>query len=218
MFTGIIEETGTVKSVEKRGTSGRITVVAEKCVQGIKDGDSVAVDGACLTVVAIGPGSFTADLSEETLKTTTLTGLKSGDRVNLEKALTLSSPIGGHLVTGHIDGMGTIVRKTQQGGYVELEVDVPAPLLSQMVKKGSVALDGISLTIAGLTPGGFWAAVIPHTLKLTTLDGKTEGGKVNIETDIIAKYVERFLKGGGTGGITEGFLAKHGFLKSGDQR
>lgn len=217
MFTGIIEDIGTVKSVEKRGSSGRITIVAGKCVQGFKAGDSICVDGACLTVTALDPNSFSADLSDETLKTTTLSGLSVGHKVNLERALTLSAPLGGHLVTGHIDGIGTIRRKAERGGFVGLEVDVSSRLLTQMVLKGSVAVDGISLTIAGFTPGGFSAAVIPHTLKLTTLGNKAEGGRVNIETDIIAKYVERLLKGKGGGGITEGFLAEHGFLNSRDR-
>jgi riboflavin synthase len=219
MFTGIIETTGTVKSVEKMGFSGRITVEIgpePDYLKDVKEGDSIAVDGVCLTVTGISKKSFTADISGETFSLTTLGGLKPGQGVNLERSLTLTKPLGGHLVTGHIDGTGTIKRKVTEGENVEIEVSVPDELGSQLIRKGSVAVDGISLTVAGLTPNGFRAAIGTHTLKTTTLSAKQEGSRVNIETDIIGKYVERFLSGSGKREITEDFLIEHGFI-SGDK-
>jgi riboflavin synthase len=215
MFTGIIEARGTVKSVEKKGSSGRITVETAsepEYLKGVKPGDSISVDGVCLTM-AFQPGvtAFTADISGETLRLTTLGELKPGDRVNLERSL-LSKPLGGHFVTGHVDGTGTIKRKLFVGENVELEVSVPYELKKQIVRKGSVSIDGISLTVAELTESGFRAAIVPHTLKMTTLSVKKEGGRVNIETDIIGKYVERFLSGSKKEGVTEDFLIEHGFI------
>lgn len=215
MFTGIIQETGSVKSVEKKGTSGRITIEAVECARRVSTGDSIAVDGACLTVTEVRNGFFIADVSSETLSLTTLGDLGPGDRVNLETALTLSTPLGGHIVTGHVDGTGKVEAARASGDFVEIEFSAPSALMRQMVKKGSVAVDGISLTIAGLTGGGFRVAVIPHTLKLTTLAEKGPGASVNIETDILAKYVERLLGRDPGGRITEGFLAEHGFLGGG---
>ena len=239
MFTGIIEDRGTVKSVEIRGASGKIIVKTSLDARGINPGDSIAVEGVCLTVTDIADGAFTADLSPETLDTTTLGGLRSGARVNLERALTLQKPLGGHLVTGHIDGVGHIKRKTPGGGglggglrgggmgatggrggrggrdggdFLDIEFSVPSRLLTQIVMKGSVAVDGISLTVKGIARDGFSCAVIPHTLALTTLGEKAALSKVNIETDIIAKYVERLVSGREESGVTEGFLSEHGFL------
>ena len=227
MFTGIVEAIGTVKSVEKTGSSGRISISSPFEPVGLEVGGSIAVDGACLTVTRVDQSTFTSDISEETLGVTTLGGLTSGARVNIETPLTLGKPLGGHLVTGHIDVVGRITgkRATSGGGGsgggpnrgIELEVSLPEPLLSQLVKKGSVAVDGISLTVSEVTETGFKSAVIPHTLKKTTLLGKNPGDRVNIETDIIGKYVERLLAGhsdGHKGGaITEAFLAEHGFTK-----
>lgn len=230
MFTGIIEQTGAVKSVEKKGTSGRITIEAALEEGFISIGGSISVDGVCLTVTALKKGSFAADLSPETVKLTTLGSLRAGDTVNLELPLTLSKPLGGHLVTGHIDGIGKIEKKTAGAGFVEMDFSFQPALAGQLVKKGSVAVDGISLTIADILPGAFRVAVIPHTLKHTTLSRKGEGDSVNIETDIIAKYVERYFENlaGGDGGragkaaggerkaaVTEGLLEEHGFLKKG---
>jgi riboflavin synthase len=231
MFTGIIEGRGTVKSVEKKGTSGRISIEAPFSLSGAKPGDSIAVDGVCLTITSIegitkgfggeghsvrgGGGVFTSDLSVETLGTTTLGRRSAGDYVNIERPLKLSDPLGGHLVTGHIDAVGSVLNRVSRGGFIDFEFAVPRELSAHLVKKGSVAVDGISLTIAGLTADGFRVAVIPHTLKLTTLGSKTPGDHVNIETDIIAKYVERLLagaRGQGGAGVTEDLLSEHGFL------
>ncbi len=233
MFTGIIEGRGTVKSVEKKGASGRISIEAPLDLKGLNTGDSIAVDGVCLTITSIEgtarglggeghsvPGSgaggvFTADLSVETLGTTTLGKRSAGDHVNIERPLTLAKPLGGHLVTGHIDAVGSVLNRVSRGDFIDFEFAVPRELSAHLVKKGSVAVDGISLTIAGLTPDGFRAALIPHTLKLTTLGSKVPGDHVNIETDIIAKYVERLLagaRGQGGAGVTEDLLSEHGFL------
>ncbi|MBI1911194.1 MAG: riboflavin synthase [Deltaproteobacteria bacterium] len=213
MFTGIIESLGTVKSIEKRGAFGRITIDTGTVLEGVKLGDSIAINGACLTVTGLGGGSFTADLSDETMRVTTLGDLKGGSKVNLEFALTLSKPLGGHLVSGHVDGIGTIRRKITKGDSMDLEINVPEGLMSQIIKKGSITIDGISLTVAELEPYGVKIAVIPHTLQHTTLLSKQEGARVNIETDIIGKYVEKFFRADKGKGVTEDFLAEHGFLK-----
>ncbi|MBI5810961.1 MAG: riboflavin synthase [Deltaproteobacteria bacterium] len=216
MFTGIIEQIGRVKSVEKQGASGRITVETGLPPDTLKCGDSIAVDGACLTITGLLKGAFHADLSEETLRLTTLGALKSGDRVNIERALTLSKPLGGHIVTGHVDGSGTIKGLSKRGDFIDIELGVPAHLMAHIVNKGSVAIDGISLTIGDVLSTGFKAALIPHTLKNTALSFKGPGSKVNIETDIIAKYVEKLLSSvGKRQGISEDFLSQHGFLRKG---
>ena len=217
MFTGIIEECGKVKSIEKGGVSGKIEIaVPGSFFAGRKAelGESIAIEGACLTVTAFSGDSFTADISEETFSLTTLGAFKLGDRVNLERALTLATPIGGHLVTGHIDGVGTIIEKIHSGNHIMMEIKVPDNLRPSLVFKGSISIDGISLTIASVTREGVRIALIPHTLENTTLEKKTVGAKVNIETDIIGKYVEKKLEGDKKEErVTEGFLAEHGFTK-----
>lgn len=216
MFTGIIEGVGTVKSIEKKGASGRITVEPDFSIDGTSPGDSIAINGACLTVDALSGDSFSADVSAETLRVTTLGGLKKREKVNVERALTLSRPLGGHIVTGHIDGVGFIKKKTARKDNLDIEFGAGPELMLHIVKKGSVAIDGISLTVAEVTSDGFRVAVIPHTLRKTTLELKSEGGKVNIETDIIGKYVEKFMAGflsEGKKGVNESFLEAHGFFK-----
>jgi len=211
MFTGIIEAVGTVKSIEKKGLFGRIVVESGLDMTGIKVGDSIAVNGSCLTVTELLSGAFAADISSETFKVTTLGDLTTGSRVNLEPALTLSRPLGGHMVSGHVDGVGTIRKRLDKGSSATLEVSCPAPLMGQIVKKGSVAVDGISLTVAELKADGFTVAIIPHTLAKTTLPDKKEGSRVNIETDVIGKYVEKYFASGKQS-ITEDFLSEHGFF------
>ncbi|MEK7773993.1 MAG: riboflavin synthase [Deltaproteobacteria bacterium] len=216
MFTGMIEGTGVVKSIEKKGASGKIIIEPDFPIDGVMPGDSVAVNGACLTVAGLSGNSFSADVSGETLLVTTLGELKGKDRVNIERALTLSRPLGGHIVTGHVDGVGYIKKKALKGDGLDLEVCIRPELMAHIVRKGSVAVDGISLTVADPTPGGFRVAVIPHTLRNTTLELKSEGDKVNIETDIIGKYVEKLLtgfSGMGKKGVSRGFLEEHGFFK-----
>ena len=223
MFTGIVDALGRVKAVEISGTSGKITVEPDEpsfTMDGVAIGDSIAVSGVCLTVTAIGGGSFTADVSAETLKLTTLGRLSAGAVVNLEKALTLSKPLGGHLVSGHVDGIGTVKAKKVEGENVVFDISVDGSLAAQIVKKGSVAVDGISLTVAALTADGFTMAIVPHTMKATTLSDVSAGDKVNVETDMIGKYVQRYLdlEGGGKkqgvapSALTESFLSEHGFI------
>lgn len=214
MFTGIIEDVGTVKHIEKKGAFAKITVESDLLPSNVKPGDSIAIDGACLTATAINGSTFTADVSGETLNVTTLGSFVTGSRVNVELALTLSKPLGGHMVTGHIDAIGTIKGIAGNGGNVELTISVPAGLMPQIVKKGSIAIDGISLTVADLGADFVRIAVIPHTLKNTNLLSKKEGSHVNIETDIIGKYVEKFFAKKDSR-ITEAFLSEHGFFGKG---
>ncbi|MEK6791411.1 MAG: riboflavin synthase [Deltaproteobacteria bacterium] len=214
MFTGIIEAVGAVKSVEKKGASGRIYISARVDLAEGGIGGSIAINGVCLTITAFDDKGFVADISDETFRSTTLGRLVPRSPVNIERPLTLAKPLGGHLVTGHVDGIGQLTGKSQRGGS-EFEFSAPEALMRQIVKKGSVAVDGLSLTVAALNGNGFTVAVVPHTLALTTFGGLKIGASVNIETDIIGKYVERYLSGRAHygGGITEGFLSEHGFLK-----
>jgi riboflavin synthase len=219
MFTGIIESVGIVNSIEKGTVSGKIGVQVPPGFldnHSVKIGDSIAVDGACLTVTSFFGDGFTADISAETFSLTTLGALSVGARVNLESALTLDTPIGGHLVSGHIDGVGKILKRTPSGASVDMEIALSKDLMAQVIKKGSIAVDGISLTIAEITREGVRIALIPKTLEGTTLIEKKDGAKLNIETDIIGKYVENYIKGKDkTGTVTESFLKEHGFIKKG---
>lgn len=214
MFTGIVEGIGKVKSVEKSGVSGKISVTAGMELASLRIGDSVAVNGACLTVIELSGDGFTADVSEESFRLTTLGELRAGDPVNLELSLTPTKPMGGHMVTGHVDGVGRLVKRGRSGACEVLSFSAPKELMRQTVKKGSIAVDGISLTVTDVSESGFSVAVIPHTLKSTTLGSKRDGDQVNIETDIIGKYVEKFLGVRGKGNVTEGFLAEHGFFNN----
>jgi len=182
MFTGIVEELGTVLSLE----SGRMTVGASRVLDGVALGDSIAVNGCCLTVVAHDEGSWEADLSEETLRRTALSALAPGSPANLERAVRADQRMGGHIVQGHVDGVGTVV-----AGVPDLRVRIPAGLERYLVEKGSVTVDGVSLTVVDVIEDTFSVAVIPHTAKVTNLGGLAQGAPVNIEVDIVAKYVER---------------------------
>ncbi len=195
MFTGLIEEIGEVRSVSRTGDSIRFSVQAGSILEDLVIGDSVAVSGICLTVVELGPSHFTVDATPETLSRTTLENLERGRRVNLERALTLSKPLGGHLVQGHVDGLGTLASIRKEGNSTILTIEAEPELLLAMVKKGSVTVDGASLTVAALTDLSFSITVIPHTLERTTLRDRRVGDRVNIEVDIIGKYVHRFLAG-----------------------
>lgn len=213
MFTGIIEGIGKVKSVEKQGASGRMTVEAPALPEDLRLGDSVSVNGACLTVTGFSGNAFSADLSVETMEVTTLGSLKKNEPVNIEWALTLSKPLGGHLVTGHVDAIGAIEGISPAGEAVDVSISAPAGIISQLVRKGSVAIDGISLTVAEIGDGFFRIAVIPHTLQRTNLSTRKAGDRVNIETDLIGKYVEKFVSRKEKKEISEDFLAEHGFFK-----
>ncbi len=195
MFTGIIEEIGVVEAVEPRQGGARLRLRAPLVASDLAEGDSVSVSGVCLTAVELRAGSFGADVSPETLRRSTLGGLRTGAMVNLERALKPSSRMGGHIVQGHVDGVGAIESLEQPGGEDWwLRVRVPDELDPYLVFKGSIAIDGISLTIAEVERGRISVAVIPHTYEHTTLRLKRSGDGVNIETDVLAKYVEKMLK------------------------
>jgi riboflavin synthase len=194
MFTGIIEGLGTIREIQKAGQGKRMALDADFPLDQTKIGDSISVNGACLTVVVIDGRRFKVDVSPETLTRTTLGQAKIGDRLNLERALLLSDRIDGHLVSGHIDGTGTITLKQIMGNSVIVFIEISESLSYYMINKGSVAVDGISLTINNCGRDGFDVSIIPHTAKLTTLSFKKVGDPVNIETDMIGKYVERFVR------------------------
>ncbi len=211
MFTGIIEEMGTVKALRRSAGSARLTVLAEKVLDGTALGDSICVNGVCLTVVSMGRADFSADVAVETLNVTNLGGLTVGVQVNLERALQLSARIGGHLVSGHVDAVGRIREKREEGNGWRIFFEAPDSVLRLMIRKGSIAIDGISLTIADVDQTGFSVAMIPHTAKLTTLGFKKAGDSVNLESDLIGKYVERLLSGRMEGGVSLDLLRQKGF-------
>jgi riboflavin synthase len=193
VFTGIVEELGTVEAVADLGASARLTVRAKAVLDGARSGESIAVNGVCLTVVGIDPELFTADVMPETLRRSALGGLRAGDRVNLERAATLSTRLGGHLVQGHVDGLGTILAREPGDRWETVRVALPAGLARYVVEKGSVAVDGVSLTVSAIGAGWFEVGLIPTTLALTTFGFKGVGEHVNLEVDVIAKYVERLV-------------------------
>ena len=221
MFTGIIEGLGTIGAIRPAGQGKRLTIEADYALDQTKIGDSISVNGACLTVVKISGSTFDVDLSPETLATSTFDKAKQGDRLNLERAMRLSDRIDGHLVLGHVDGIGIIEQQEKLGNTIGITISVSEALSRYMIHKGSVAVDGISLTINSVASKSFTVSVIPHTARITTVGMKQKGDLVNIETDMIGKYVERFLRGepmpGGekkaaSHGIDMDFLAKSGFL------
>jgi riboflavin synthase len=211
MFTGIIEEMGSVKGLRREAGAARLAVSASLVLEGTAIGDSICVNGVCLTVVEMDGAAFSADVANETLKVTNLGDLRAGQKVNLERALRLSARIGGHLVTGHVDAVGRIREKKQEGNSWRIFIETPESALPYIIKKGSVAVDGISLTVADVEKTGFSVAMIPHTAKLTTLGYKSTGDSVNLETDIIGKYVERLLAGRVEGDVSLELLKKSGF-------
>jgi riboflavin synthase len=198
MFTGIVEEVGEVRGVERRGDVVRLDVGARTTLAGSEVGASVAVNGVCLTVVASRPDGFGFEVGPETLTRTTLACLRAGDAVNLERPLRFGAAVGGHLVLGHVDGIGTVTDLTRVESTARVRIALPGPALAPLlVPQGSVAVDGVSLTIAGLEALAFEVMVIPHTLAVTTFGRLARGAAVNIETDVIGKYVQRsrLLKG-----------------------
>ena len=212
MFTGIVEELGGVKELRRDAGAARLTVSALTVLNGTMLGDSICVNGVCLTVVDISKNSFTADVAIETLNVTNLGDLRIGAKVNLERALQLSARIGGHLVSGHVDSVGYIRTKREEGNGWRIFINAPETVLRYILKKGSIAIDGISLTIADVDKKGFSIAMIPHTAKLTTLGFKSAGESVNLEADIIGKYVERLLSGRVEGGVSLELLKKNDYL------
>jgi riboflavin synthase len=212
MFTGIIEEKGRIKTVNKGANSCSLSVGAKDILEGIRTGDSINTNGICLTVTSFDPNSFTVDVMPETLKRTSLGTLKPGSAVNLERALQLSSRLGGHIVSGHIDGTGIIAGIRIEENAVWYTIRAAGEILRYIVAKGSVAVDGISLTVADVSEGSFSVSVIPHTRRVTALSERKEGDTVNIECDLVGKYIEKFTRPAGTGtGIDREFLDKYGF-------
>lgn len=193
MFTGIIEEIGTVKNIVKGSRSIKLTIAARKVLENTNLGDSIAVNGVCLTVTALGRDGFTADVMPESMSKTNMGALKPGDRVNLERALTLASRLGGHIVSGHIDGTGEIIAMEKDDNAVRVTLTSVPKVMKYIVPEGSVALDGVSLTVAQLGENDFTVSLIPHTAQVTTLLDKKVGDRLNIENDVVGKYVERLL-------------------------
>jgi len=217
MFTGIIEGLGTVQHLHRSGNSFKMSLVSDFDLDHSKIGDSIAVNGVCLTAIQIATRQFEVDIAPETVSKTVFQFIKPNERVNLERALRLSDRIDGHLVSGHVDGLGVITNRQNQDNAIIIEISTQANLCRYMIHKGSVAVDGISLTINRLEENKFYLSIIPHTAKLSTIGFKKVGQQVNIETDMIGKYVERFVMNKDNtslseSGIDPAFLAKHGFM------
>ena len=221
MFTGIIEGLGTVSAIASSGPGKRLAIESDFALDQTRIGDSISVSGACLTVVKLHAKRFEVDVSPETLAKTTFGNVKMGDRVNLERAMRLSDRLDGHLVSGHIDGLGILQHREQIGNAISVTIGASKAITRYMIAKGSVAVDGISLTINSSTDNEFGVSIIPHTAKITTIGIKRLGDPVNIETDMIGKYVERFMTHPRSGeseamsansGIDMDFLAKTGFI------
>lgn len=218
MFSGIVEEMGAVQGIEKGLAGAKFSILASVILDDLHVGDSVSVSGACLTVTNIEENGFLVDVSTETLNCTLLGNITVGTPVNLERAVKLNARMGGHLVTGHVDGIGTLRAREQDGNALYLTVEAPGDIMRYCVAKGSITMDGISLTINGVTDRSFAVAIIPHTAKVTTMGLKQIGDSVNLESDLIGKYVERLLQANGTLSpppspiIDKDYLQKRGLL------
>jgi len=218
MFTGIIQSIGTIVSVEPRNGDATLRIGTGKLdLSTVQTGDSIAVNGVCLTVVEIGTKEFTSDLSSETLSRTTLGDLSVQSLVNLEKALTLSAPLGGHLVSGHVDGLGTIVRMEPDSRSMKIRIRSPKSLARYIAEKGSICVDGVSLTVNAVHQADFEVNLVPHTLSETTLKNLKLQSHVNLEVDLLARYLERLMEGQekplGAASISKAFLARYGYDK-----
>jgi riboflavin synthase len=215
VFTGIIEEIGKIQSVKKSSVGYVVTIDAKKVLADVDLGDSISVNGICLTVTSFKESAFTVDVMPETLKATNLRFLGSGDRVNLERAMAAGGRFGGHFVSGHIDGMGKIVKKAQKHNAIYYEIEVSKELRPYLMMKGSVAVDGTSLTVFGVSDTTFTLSLIPHTVEESVLGTKTEGDLVNVECDMLAKYLDNLLQTKEEqtqqGKMTKDFLTEHGF-------
>ena len=217
MFTGIIEELGTISKIQQKSEAIVMTIDAKNILTDVYLGDSIAVNGVCLTVTSFTPKSFTVDLMPETVRATSLRMLKQGSKVNLERAMAAGGRFGGHFVSGHVDGIGTIMKKEPLDNAVYYEIEVPKELSPYLLLKGSVAVDGTSLTVFKVTDKSFTVSIIPHTLSETIIGAKGPGDIVNIECDMIGKYIEQFFnrrfegEPKGKGSITESFLQEHGY-------
>ncbi|MBF7082354.1 riboflavin synthase [Desulfallas sp. Bu1-1] len=220
MFTGLVEEKGQIISLRRGADSARLKISAQRIMEDMEIGDSIAVNGVCLTVTTFDRGAFTADVMAETLAKTNLGELQPGDRVNLERALRLGDRLGGHLVSGHIDGVGTIVKREKHDIATLITIAAPDEVMRYIIKKGSVAIDGTSLTVVDFDEGTFQVSLIPHTAHATVLGEKKPGDRVNLEGDLIGKYVERWMgardrkevKKARSRGVTVELLAENGFI------
>ena len=214
MFTGIIEEIGTVKSFKTVSENAEIVVECSKVLEDTKIGDSISINGVCQTVISMTDNTFTAEVSKETLSVTNFLTLKAGDKVNLERALTLNERIGGHIVSGHVDGVAKFLSSIRNSNnFYELVFDVKDDITRYIIKKGSITLNGISLTVVNIQDNTFKVAVIPHTFENTNLAFLKPNQNVNVETDVFAKYIEKFLLNERTTSvITEDFLKENGFM------
>ncbi len=215
MFTGIIEELGTVIKLDQQGVSAKIMIEADKVLENTKLGDSIAVNGVCLTVTDLWKDRFCADVMAETLRRSSLGVLKKGSKVNLERAMAADGRFGGHMVSGHIDGTGEIAKISPEGTAMWYTIAASQNILEGIVEKGSIAIDGISLTVAAVTEQDFSVSIIPHTGANTTLSLKKQGDVVNLENDVVGKYVKKFLSNKEEkteSKVTEEFLGKYGFL------
>lgn len=215
MFTGIVEDKGKVQRIEYRGLEKRLAIEIPSHLTEVQLGDSISINGVCLTIAEKQGKSIAIDLSSETLQKTTLGDVREGDPVNLERALRLSDRLGGHLVTGHIDGIGKIIEVIRQRDFLRLRIELPGVLSRYVVEKGSIAIDGVSLTVNECRGEEIELTLIPYTLEKTTLTGKNVGDRVNVEADILGKYVEKILdqRRGRSEGLDEAFLKKHGFIR-----
>ena len=217
MFTGIVEELGEIVGIDRQGVSGSIRIRAKKVLEGTKVGDSIAVNGICLTVTSMPDGMFTADVMAETIRRSSLTQETAGDKVNLERAMAADGRFGGHIVSGHIDGNGTIRSYRREENAVWVTIETKPEILRLIVEKGSICIDGISMTVAGVTEDAFSVSIIPHTGEETTLLRHEPGAQVNLENDVVGKYVERLMNFASAesqpknSGITMEFLQEYGF-------
>lgn len=214
MFTGIVKATGTLQTLEPRGGDLRLEIASDGLdFAGANLGDSIAVNGVCLTAVELSDAGFAADASRETMSLTTLGELRPGSRVNLESALTLGTPLGGHLVSGHVDGIGEVLSVREEARSWRYELGVPAELARYIARKGSVCTDGVSLTVNEVDGERFGVNIVPHTFEETTIGQWRPGSRVNIEVDLIARYLERLLSAAAPTGITSAMLEEYGFAK-----
>jgi len=219
MFTGIIEAVGKVGSIEQCDGDMRVTIRSGKLdLSDVKLGDSIAVNGTCLTAVALSDDGFVADVSAETLRRSAFVNLKSGSRVNLEKALTPTTRLGGHMVSGHVDGVAELLSINNDGRSVGMRIQAPAELAKYIAEKGSITVDGVSLTVNAVDGTLFDLNIVPHTMQETTLNAFSVGQRINLEVDLIARHLERLLLGdkaakSSSDGISMAFLAEHGFIK-----
>ncbi|WNF37951.1 riboflavin synthase [Bacillaceae bacterium IKA-2] len=216
MFTGIIEEVGSIEQIKQTGNAIVMTIASKKILEDVKLGDSIAVNGVCLTVTSFDKGSFTVDVMPETVKATSLRKLSRGSNVNLERAMAAGGRFGGHFVSGHVDGVGEIIKKQKQDNAIYYEIEVSEVLRNYIIMKGSIAVDGTSLTVFGVTDTSFTISIIPHTISETIIGAKGQGDIVNIECDMVGKYIEQFIERRfesktQQSTLTTSFLEEHGY-------